>query len=137
MQESEGWPPPPETQLPKPWDLNTWVDTKQPQGDEERHDRLLRTELRMTERKEGVYGPDRLNYAGGTRRGGSQCILYADDTTARVTGPEIERKLDRALNPLFKNLKENRVKVNEDKTGLMILGDRKARRKTIVNGGSM
>ena len=71
------------------------------------------------------------NYAGGTRRGGSQCILYADDTTASVTGelwPEIERKLERALNPLFKNLKENRVKVNEDKTGLMILGDRKARR---------
>ena len=94
----------------------------------------------MTERKEGVYGPDRLNYAGGTRRGGNQCILYADDTTARVTGelwPEIERKLERALDPLFKNLKENRVKVNEDKTGLMILGDRKARRKMIVNGGNM
>ena len=76
----------------------------------------------------------------GTKKGANQCILYADNTTARVTGelwPEIERKLDRALDPLFKNLKENRVKVNEDKTGLMILGDRKARRKLIENGGSM
>ena len=94
----------------------------------------------MQERQDGVYGPDRLNYAGGTKKGGNQCILYADDTTARVTGelwPEIERKLERALDPLFKNLKENRVKVNEDKTGLMILGDRKARRKLIENGGSM
>ena len=67
--------------------------------------------------------------------------LYADDTTARVTGelwPEIERKLERALDPLFKNLKENRVnEVNEDKTGLMILGDRSARRRLIVNGGDM
>ena len=55
-------------------------------------------------------------------------------TTARVTGelwPEIKRKLERTLNPLFENLKENRVKVNEDKTGLMILGDRKARRRLI------
>ena len=51
--------------------------------------------------------------------------------------PEIERKLERTLNPLFENLKENRVKVNEDKTGLMILGDRKARRRLIVNGGDM
>ena len=29
------------------------------------------------------------------------------------------------------------MKVNEDKTGLMILGDRKARRRLIVNGGDM
>ena len=27
--------------------------------------------------------------------------------------------------------------MNEDKTGLMILGDRKARRRLIVNGGDM
>ena len=33
--------------------------------------------------------------------------------------------------------REKKVKVNEDKTGLMILGDRKARRKMIVNGGNM
>ena len=37
---------------------------------------------------------------------------------------------------LFEHLKENRVKVNEDKIGLMILGDRKARRRLIVNGGN-
>ena len=29
------------------------------------------------------------------------------------------------------------MKVNEDKTGLMILGDRSARRRLIVNGGDM
>ena len=100
----------------------------------------MRKVTKMSERKEGVYGPDRLNYRGGTRGGGSQCILYADDTTARVTGelwPEIERKLERALDPLFRNLKENRVKVNEDKTGLMILGGRSARRRLIVNAGDM
>ena len=96
--------------------------------------------MRLEERKNGVQGPDRLNYKGGRREGGSQCILYADDTTARVTGelwPEIERKLERTLNPLFENLKENRVKVNEDKTGLMILGDMKARRRMVMNGGSL
>ena len=52
------------------------------QGDEERHDRLLREVTKMSERKDVVYGPDRLNYRGGKREGGSQCILYADDTTA-------------------------------------------------------
>ena len=138
-QKSKGEPQPPHTQL-QAWNLDTWVDTKDQQGEEEHHDRKLRREMRMAERKDGVHGPDRLNYAGGNRRGGNQCILYADDTTARVTGelwPEIERKLERALDPLFKNLKENRVKVNEDKTGLMILGDRKARRKLIENGGNM
>ena len=51
--------------------------------------------------------------------------------------PEIETKLERTLSPLFKNLKDNRVKVNEDKAGLMILGDRKARRKIVINGGEM
>ena len=136
-QMSKGEPQPPHTQM-QAWNLDTWVDTKDQQGEEEHHDRMLRKEMRMAERKDGVHGPDRLNYAGGNRRGGNQCILYADDTTARVTGelwPELERKLERALDPLFRNLKENRVKVNEDKTGLMILGDRKARRKLIEKGG--
>ena len=54
---------------------------------------------------------------GGGKSGGSGCILYADDTTAKVTGemwPELEMKLRRTLEPLFQNLKDNRVKVNED-----------------------
>ena len=38
---------------------------------------------------------------------------------------------------VFKTPKENRVKVNEDKTGLIILGDRKAWRRMIINGGNM
>ena len=59
----------------------------------------------------------------------SSCILYSDDTTAKVVGeawPEIELKLKRALDPL---LKKDRLKVNEDKTGLLVVGARKARRK--------
>ena len=95
-----------------PQQLDLSIDTKELQSEEENHDRYLRTEMILSERKDGVYGPDRLNYKGGRREGGSQCILYADDTTARVTGelwPEIELKLERALNPLFDNLKENRV----------------------------
>ena len=65
----------------------------------------------------------------------SSCILYADDTTAKVVGeawPEIELKLKRALNPLFLNMKKDRLKVNEDKTGLLVVGARKARRKISV-----
>ena len=50
------------------------------------------------------------------------------------TTPRLEsQKARKSLKP-----KENRVKVNEDKTGLMILVDRKARRRLIVvNGGNM
>ena len=50
------------------------------------------------------------------------------------TTPRLEsQKARKSLKP-----KENRVKVNEDKTGLMISGDRKARRRLIVvNGGNM
>jgi len=138
-QMTKGEPKPPESQL-RGWSLSSWVDTKAPQGEEEQYDRKLREEVRMEERQDDEYGPDRLNYAGGAKKGGNQCILYADDTTARVSGelwPELERKLERALNPLFNNLKENRVKVNEDKTGLMILGDRKARKRLMENGGDM
>ena len=65
--------------------------------------------MRLEERNCGVHGPDRLNYKGGRREGGRQCILYADDTTARVTGelwPEIEQKLERALNPLLERERE-------------------------------
>ena len=95
----------------------------------------------MQEGTKGREGPDRLHYKGKGRTGGSSCILYADNTTtAKVTGeqwPELEGKLKRTLEPLFKNLKENRVKVNEDKTGLMILGDRKARRRMMRTGGDM
>ena len=43
------------------------------------------------------------------------------------------QKLKRELNPLFDNLKE----VNEDKTGLIVIGDRKARRRMVINGGSL
>ena len=64
-QKSQGWLPLPETKLQEKWELSTWVDTKEVQGDEERHDRLLRKRMKMSERKDGVYGPDRLNNKGG------------------------------------------------------------------------
>ena len=55
------------------------LDTKPEQGDEESYDRQLRKEagVEMKEREGGVQGPDRLNYKGGKKEGGSQCILYA------------------------------------------------------------
>ena len=122
------------------WTLSTWIDRKRVQEEEEEHDRTLRRKgLIITgERKGGVEGPDRLNYRGGNKQGGTECMLYADDTTAKVAGelwPELEVKLTRMLTPMFKNMKEDRLKVNEDKTGLMIIGDRKARRRFIRGGG--
>ena len=43
---------------------------------------------------------DRLNYKGGKKDGGSECVLYADDTLAKVTGEvcrEIKLKVQRIL----------------------------------------
>ena len=37
---------------------------------------------------------------------------------------------------MFANMKEDRLKVNEDKTGLIIVGDRKARRRLVKGGGA-
>ena len=37
---------------------------------------------------------------------------------------------------MFANMKEDRLKVNEDKTGLIIVGDRKARRRLVRGGGT-
>ena len=111
----------------KDWELSHWVDSKPVQGAEEEHDRSLRKRGLITgrERMEGVEGPDRLNYRGGKRQGERECVLYADDTTAKVTGevwPELEVKLTRMLSPMFANMKEDRLKVNEDTTGLIIVG---------------
>ena len=88
----------------KGWELSHWVDSKPVQGKEEEHDRSLRKRGLITgrERMEGVEGPDRLNYRGGKKQGERECVLYADDTTAKVTGevwPELEVKLTRMLNP--------------------------------------
>ena len=73
----------------------------------------------------GQQGPDRLHYKAGGRKGGGSCILYADYTSATVKGelwPELEVKLLRMLDPLFREMKLNRLKVNEDKTGLLLMG---------------
>ena len=123
------------------WDLSHWVDNKPVQGKEEEYDRSLRKRglISGREREDGVEGPDRLNYRGGKRQGERECVLYADDTTAKVTGevwPELEVKLTRMLSPMFANMKEDRLKVNEDKTGLIIVGDRKARRRLLRGGGT-
>ena len=149
-EEGENWGNPVEADL-KPdggqegrteaWELSHWVDSKKVQGKEEEHDRSLRRRglMRGKERMEGVEGPDRLNYRGGKRQGERECVLYADDTTAKVTGelwPELEVKLTRMLGPMFANMKEDRLKVNEDKTGLIIVGDRKARRRLLKGGGT-
>ena len=123
------------------WELSHWIDSKPVQGKEEEHDRNLRKKglIKGRERKGGVEGPDRLNYRGGNRQGGRECVLYADDTTAKETGqvwPELEVKLNRMLNPMFANMKEDRLKVNENKTDLIIVGDRKARRRFVKGGGT-
>ena len=49
--------------------------------------------------------------------------------------PELEVKLNRMLTLMFANMKEDRLKVNEDKTGLIIVEDRKARRRFVRGGG--
>ena len=122
------------------WTLSEWVDNKTHQGPEEDHDRQLRKmgEIRAREREGGKEGPDRLRYRGGKREGGGNCILYADDTSATQTGelwPQLEVKLMRMLKPLFEEMKLGRLKVNEEKTGLILLGSRPARRKLLEGGG--
>ena len=49
--------------------------------------------------------------------------------------PELEVKLSRMLGPLFSQMKLNRLKVNEDKTGLILIGSRAARRRLLEGGG--
>ena len=63
------------------WQLSNWIDSKPVQGKEEEHDRKLRKEglIEGRERRGGVEGPDRLNYRGGNKQGGKECMLYADD----------------------------------------------------------
>ena len=70
--------------------------------------------------------------------GGGNYILYADDTSATQTGKlwrQLEVKLMRMLTPLFEEMKLGRLKVNEDNTGLIILGSRVARRRLLEGGG--
>ena len=58
--------------------------------------------------------------------------MYADDTLATVKWelwPEIEVKL------MFEEMKLNRLKVNEDKTGLILMGSRTTRRRILQGGG--
>ena len=122
------------------WTLSDWVDSKNHQGEEEDHDRKLRQlgKIKAREREGGLEGPDRLRYQGGKREGGGNCILYADDTSATQTGelwPQLEVKLMRMLKPLFEEMKLGRLKVNEEKTGLILLGSRQARRKLLEGGG--
>ena len=42
----------------------------------------------------------------------------------------------RMLDPLFREMKLNRLKVNEDKTGLLLMGRAPARRRLLEGGGS-
>ena len=107
------------------WTVSEWVDNKTHQGPEEDHDRHLRQtgEIQAREREGGKKGPDRLRYRAGKREGGGNCILYADDTSATQTGeswPQLEVKLMRMLTPLFEEMKLGRLKVNEDKTGIIL-----------------
>ena len=48
---------------------------------------------------------------------------------------QLEVKLMRMLTPLFEEMKLVRLKVNEDKTGLILLGSRMARRRLLEGGG--
>ena len=109
--------------------MSDWIDNKTHQGPEEDYDRHLRQtgEIQAREWEGGKEGPDRLRYRAGKREGGGNCILYADDTSATQTGelwPQLEVKLMRMLTPLFEEMKLGRLKVNEDKTGLILLGSR-------------
>ena len=124
------------------WSLSDWVDSKPDQGMEETHDAKMREEGVLPSRRGGGeqrhQGPDRLRYRAGGRGGGGNCILYADDTSATVKGelwPELEVKLSRMLGPLFNQMKINRLKVNEDKTGLILIGSMAARRRLLEGGG--
>ena len=65
-------------------------------------------------------------------------MLYADDTSATQTGelwPQLEVKIMRMLTPLFEDMKLGRLKVNEEKAGLILLGSRTARRRLLEGGG--
>ena len=93
------------------WDLESWRQERTG-GEEDHNDRLLQKE------KE--------------EEGDVVTTIYADDTQSRTsakTRQELERRNSRGLTEICRELKNLRMKVNEDKTTYMVLATRGRRER--------
>ena len=76
-------------------------------------------------------GPDQLRIKTQQDPHDGRAELYADDSTASAAGTtweELKRRMIRTLRPVFENMKAARLKVNEDKTKLLIIASHQKRR---------
>ena len=76
-------------------------------------------------------GPDQLRIKTQKDPHDGQAELYADDSTARNSGKtweETEGRMKSTLRPVFENMKAARLKVNEDKTKLLVIASNQKRR---------
>ena len=76
-------------------------------------------------------GPDQLRVKTRQDPHDGRAELYADDSTASASGKtweETKRKMGSTLQPVFENMKAARLKVNEDKTKLLVIASNQKRR---------
>ena len=76
-------------------------------------------------------GPDQLRVKKNQEPHDGRAELYADDSTASAAGitwEEVKAKITRTIRPVFENMKSARLKVNEDKTKLLLIASNQKRR---------
>ena len=76
-------------------------------------------------------GPDQLRVKIREDPHDGRAELYADDSTASASGrtwEEAKGKMNSTLRPVFENMKAARLKVNKDKTKLLIITSNQKRR---------
>ena len=76
-------------------------------------------------------GPNQLRVKKNQEPHDGRAELYVDDSTARASGKmweEVKAKITRILKPVFLNMKAARLKVNEDKTKLLLITSNQKRR---------
>ena len=112
--------------------------------DKKRENQLSEEELfDMAIRKEGkwnikrwrseqtVVGPAQLRIKRNQEPHDGLAEVYADDSTASAAGKtweEVKVKITRTIRPVFDNMKSARLKVNQDKTKLLLIASNQKRR---------
>ena len=118
--------------------------------DQKKEDQLSEEEkFDIAMRKEGIWnieswraestevGPNQLQIKKNQEPHDGRAELYADDSTARVSGKtweEVKANITRTIRP---DMQEARLKVNEDKTKLLIIASNQKRRAVGGLGVSM
>ena len=109
--------------------------TEEQQSEEEKFDIAMRKEgtwyiESWREERTGV-GPNQLRVKKKQEPHDGRAELYADDSTARASGKtwdDVKANITRTIKPVFQNMKAARLKVNEDKTKLLIIASNQKRR---------